>query len=346
MASIEVVNPGMYTSVQDLGRRGYEKYGVPVSGSMDDYAHRLANLLVGNREDAAVLEMTILGGTLKFDTDMHIAITGADMAPIVNEVTPAGMWRVVQVKRGDVLKFGAASKGCRCYMAVSGGFAVETVLGSSATYVRGKFGGYEGRPLKAGDKLETGAGALSSEAIEGRFIPADAVPVYGQEIELRVTLGPQEDAFTREGIGTFFSSVYTVTNEFDRMGYRLEGDKVSHEDSADIISDGIVKGAIQIPGHGNPIIMLADCQTTGGYTKIAHVITTDLRKIAQAKAGDRICFKHVDIEQAQDAYCENEGLILRIGEDFEKRRLSRDRDMKLSFLGKVFSVKVNEIKDV
>ncbi len=345
MKAIEVLNPGMYSSIQDLGRMGYEKYGVPVSGSMDHYAHRLANILVGNKEDAPVLEMTMLGATLKFNQACVIAITGADMAPEMNAGQPVGMWRTVQVNPGDTLKMGGVKSGCRTYFAVAGSFALPATLGSTSTYVRGKFGGYEGRPLKKGDCLQVGQAADSPDALQGRFIQADLIPQYCAQMELRVTLGPQEEAFTREGIGTFFSSEYKVTSEFDRMGYRLEGDKVSHETSADIISDGIVRGAIQIPGHGNPIIMLSDCQTTGGYTKIAHVITSDLWKIGQAKAGDIIRFKHVDIDHAQDIYCDTEKTFEEVKNTLGIRKLGKDRDMKLSFLGKLFSVKVNEINE-
>lgn len=345
MKAIEVLNPGMYSSIQDLGRVGYEKYGVPVSGSMDHYAHRLANILVGNEESASVLEMTMLGATLKFNQACVIAITGADMAPVMNDGVPVGMWRTVLINPGDTLKLGGVKSGCRSYLAVAGSFTTADVLGSASTYVRGKFGGHEGRPLKKGDALEVGAPTFGLESLQGRFIQADLVPHYEESLELRVTLGPQEEAFSREGIGTFFSSEYKVTSEFDRMGYRLEGDKVAHETSADIISDGIVRGAVQIPGHGNPIIMLSDCQTTGGYTKIAHVITSDLWKIAQAKAGDVIRFKHVDIDHAQDAFCDAEKTFEGVMNTLDKRKLGKDRDLKLSFLGKMFSVKVNEIKE-
>ena len=267
MPSIKVINPGMYTTVQDLGRMGYQQYGVSVSGSMDQFAHRLANLLVGNDQNEAVLEMTIIGGTYTFEEDVFIAITGADMNPMLNSKTSVGMWRIVSVNKGDQIMFNAAKNGCRCYLAVAGGFDLPEVLGSKSTYVRGKLGGFEGRTLKKDDVIHINETNEDSKDLIGRFVDAKFIPKYEEMIELRVVLGPQDDAFTKKGISDFFSGKYKVSNEFDRMGYRLEGKEVEHLSSADIISDGIVKGAVQIPGQGKPIIMLADCQTTGGYTK-------------------------------------------------------------------------------
>lgn len=346
MAFMNVINPGMYTTLQDLGRTGYQQYGMPLSGSMDAFAHRVANLLVDNAVDEAVLEMTILGGTFEFEQEAVIAITGADMNPMLNGETVVGMWRTLMIRKGDRLQFGASRSGCRCYLAVAGGVDIPKVLGSKSTYVRGHLGGFEGRPLKKGDTLPLNT--LPSEAwhLKGRFVKAACIPAYDSDLELRVILGPQDDAFTRQGIADFFSATYKVSNEFDRMGYRLEGKKVEHLESADIISDGIVKGAVQIPGHGNPIIMLADCQTTGGYTKIAHVISTDLPKIAQAKAGDQIRFKAVDIQEAHEILRQQEVMLKEIEQDFRRKKLDEDRNLKLKINNQDFTVTVNEIKSV
>lgn len=344
MSRITVIHPGLYTTVQDLGRKSYQAKGMPVSGSMDQYAHRTANLLLGNDQNDPVLELTIMGGTYEFHGDMFIALTGADMSPQINNQS-IGLWRAVKVQKGDRLTFGTLKSGCRCYIAASGGINVPKVLGSTSTYVRGKLGGYDGRPLKANDVLCISAKKVSELDLDGRFIDAADIPSYSQNLELRVVLGPQDDAFTRQGIADFFCAEYTISNEFDRMGYRLEGKSVEHTESADIISDGIVKGAIQIPGHGQPIIMLSDCQTTGGYTKIAHVITSDLWKIAQAKAGDKIKFVSVGIEEAQEVFIDYENKLSHIESRMGQRRLKKDRDFKLSFMEKIFSVKVNEIEE-
>lgn len=346
LTSIRVVNPGMYTTIQDFGRTAYQQYGMPVSGSMDQYAHRLANLLVGNDESEAILEMTILGGTYSFNKETFIAITGSNMNPILNGITQVGMWRTVFVNKGDQIFFNAAKDGCRCYLAVAGGYDIPTVLASKSTYVRGKLGGFEGRPLKKEDVISLNKNIKYQKDLVGRFIKADYIFKYDTTIELRVILGPQEDAFSRKGIADFFSESYRVSNEFDRMGYRLEGKKIEHLSSSDIISDGIVKGAVQIPGHGNPIIMLADCQTTGGYTKIAHVISSDLWKIAQAKAGDYIRFRAVDIKESHEILKEQEQMITEIISDFKVKRLQEDKDIKLNINNKSYTVKINEIKGV
>jgi len=344
MTSIKVIKPGMYTTVQDLGRIGYQEYGMPVSGSMDHFAHRLANLLVGNAQDEAVLEMTIMGGTYQFKEDAFIAITGADMNPKLNGKRQIGMWRAVSLKKGDQISFGAVKAGCRSYLAVAGGFDLPLVMGSKSTYVRGRLGGLNGRQLMKDDELSLNQRKRSEEELKGRFVQARSIPVYERSVELRVVLGPQEDFFTKKGIADFFSSAYQVSKEFDRMGYRLEGKKVEHESSADIISDGIVRGAVQVPGHGNPIIMLADCQTTGGYTKIAHVITTDLWKIAQLKSGDKIRFKAVDVGEAHEILKMQEQSINEIIDGFNCKRLKEDKDLRLCINNKAFEVKVNEVE--
>lgn len=343
MKGLRVINPGLFSTVQDLGRMDYQQFGMPVSGSTDKFAHRIANLLVGNDEGKAVLEMTIVGGQFVFECDADIAITGANMTPKLNESLDVGMWRNVRVKCGDRLTFSSAVNGCRCYLAVSGGLDIEPVMGSRSTYTRAGIGGNEGRILKKEDVLPLMEGRVSGKAT-GCYLSAGKIPNYKSQIELRVVLGPQEDAFTPQGIANFFSSVFRVSGDFDRMGYKLEGKKIEHVDSADIISDGIVAGAVQIPAHGNPIIMLSDCQTTGGYTKIAHVITSDLPKIAQAKAGDEIRFKAVDIGEAHEIVRHESAFYYEIKDELEKTYLGEDRNMKISVLGKCFQVKVNEIK--
>ena len=302
MGTVQVKQAGMLTTVQDLGRWGFGKFGMPVAGVMDDYAARVANILLGNDENAPVLEITLMGPTLTFDAETAFVISGGDLQPRLNNA-PITLRTVHQARAGDTLSFSGIKSGCRAYLAVTGGFEVKMVMGSAATYLRGKLGGYEGRALKAGDVLTTGQ-TVSQKIMPGLSLPSDALPQQRETI--RAILGPQDDAFTAQGIETFFSETYTVTNEADRMGYRLDGPKIEHKSGADIISDGIAPGAIQVPAHGTPIIMLADRQTTGGYTKIANVISVDLPSVAQKKPGETIRFEPISVREAQQLYRERE----------------------------------------
>ena len=259
--SITVLNPGLLTTVQDLGRMGYQQFGVSVSGVMDPRAAAIGNILVGNPQGEAVLECTLMAG--------------------------------------QTLRFGAPKAGCRAYIAFAGGLDIPLVMGSRSTYMKAAIGGFEGRKLQKGDVLGlrapvAGYANLHQRAIAPEFVPR---PVY----TLRVVLGPQDDAFTPEGVATFLGSEYTVTNEFDRMGCRMDGPAIQHKNGGDIISDGIAFGAIQVPGSGKPILMGADRQTTGGYTKIATVISADFRLLAQLKAGDKVRFEAVSVQAAQQA---------------------------------------------
>ncbi len=294
MEVFEVIQPGPLTMVQDLGRFGYQQFGVPTSGALDNYAFRIGNLLVGNDEGAASLEITLFGCRLRVLQDTKVAITGADMAARINN-EPASSWESRPVKSGDVLSFPRLNSGCRAYLAIAGGIDVTPVMKSASTYTKAGIGGFGGRPLRQGDIVKVRAGAVFAAVAA---ISAEYIPVYKNQITLRVILGPQDDCFTEEGIYTLFNSEYIVSAQADRMGYRLEGPPVQHREGADIISDGIPLGAVQVPGDGLPIILLADRQTTGGYTKIATVISVDIPRIAQAKPGDRVKFQRVTEGQA------------------------------------------------
>ena len=305
MEIFEVIQPGPLTTVQDLGRYGYQQYGVPVSGAMDNYALRVANLLVGNNEGEACLEITLLGLQLRVLGDTVVAITGADLSPMLNK-SSLPMWEAVIVSRGDTISFPWPKRGCRSYLAVAGGIDVPKVMGSSSTHVKSHIGGLEGRPLCAGDYLKNGQ---ARPTILGRRLPPQYVPEYQNQSELRVILGPQDDYFTEEGIHTFLCSEYTISIKADRMGYRLEGPRIEHKTGADIISDGIPLGAVQVPGDGLPIVLLADRQTTGGYTKVAVVITADVLKLAQAKPGDKVRFRQITEGEAHQSLKEYEQTI-------------------------------------
>ena len=286
-----VIQPGLFTTVQDEGRWGYQAFGMPVAGVMDRYAYNIVNLLAGNRPSAAVLEMTLQGGHFRFTEDTYFALGGADLQAMLNGI-PVQNWSCSFAAAGSELVCGYAATGCRAYLAVRGGLDTQPVLGSRSTYTRAAVGGLEGRALKVGDKLPVGAEFMyegHSCVLPGRF-----VPVYKEETEVRVLPGPQEDYFTVDGRKKFFASVYTITTDSDRMGCRLAGEAVAHRGKAEIISDALCQGAVQVPGHGQPIVLLADRQTTGGYPKLGAVIGPDLSLLAQAKPGDKIRFKQCD----------------------------------------------------
>ncbi len=296
--SIEVLHPGLLTTVQDLGRTGYQRFGVSVSGAVDPRSAAVANILAGNPDGEAVLECTVLGPQLRFDAPAVIAVTGADLGPALDGV-PVENYRALRVQAGQTLRFTGPKCGCRAYLAVSGGLDVPEVMGSRSTYMKAKIGGWHGRKLEKGDVLPLRAPGTEPKALENRAI---APEFRGRsEYTLRVVMGPQDDAFTPGGVSAFLSGVYTVTPEFDRMGCRMEGPEIEHAGSADILSDGIAFGAVQVPDSGQPIVMLADRQTTGGYTKIANVISADFRLLGQLKSGDRVRFEKVSLAAAQEA---------------------------------------------
>ena len=305
--TLKIVQPGMLSTIQDTGRYGYQRYGMPTAGAMDTFALRAANALVGNDDNAACIEATVLGPRIEILSDTTIAITGANVSPRLDS-EPIPMWQSVAARKGSRLEFRGPTDGMRGYLAVAGGIDVPEVMGSRATYMKAAIGGVEGRHLRAGDILNASENAAEAPTAV-RNLPTDAIPQYGSAHELRVVLGPQQAAFTQAGIDTFLREDYTVSIHSDRMGYRLEGEPVEHADGPDVISDGTPLGTIQVPGDGQPIILLSDRGTTGGYTKIATVISTDLSKVAQAMPGHTIKFRAVSVEEAQEAYRRREALL-------------------------------------
>lgn len=308
---LEIVEPGVLTTVQDRGRYGYQRIGVPVSGAADEYALRAANLLVGNDEGAACLEMTVSGPTVMFLANTWIAITGADLSPSIDG-QPTLQWRSIQVQKDSVLSFLDMKDGIRSYLAVAGGVDVPLVMGSRSTYVQSGIGGLDGRALTAGDRLE--ALSLDAEATyaERRMPHGYGSPVYGDEHEIRVVLGPHRRAFSDESIATLLGSLYVVSSESDRMGYRLDGPRIEHLAGPDVLSDGNPLGAVQVPGDGVPRVLLADRGTTGGYTKIATVISADVGRVAQAWPGHPMTFKAVTVEEAIEVLREREQVLAAI----------------------------------
>ena len=299
MSVIIIESAGLLTTVQDSGRYGYQRYGMPVAGAMDTFSLQLANMLVGNQHDDACLETTLTGPEIIFVKPGVIAITGADMSPCKNG-KPIPLYKTIEVKSGDRLSFKKLKNGCRSYIAFAGGINVPLVMGSRSTYLRAKIGGFEGRALKAGDELPLGE---TAGKIRIKEIPKEMIPRYQSTQTIQIIPGPEVKRFKLDGIRHFLTSEYMVTDQSDRMGYRLSGNEIMQQSgNADIISAGISPGTIQIPGNGQPIILMADRQTTGGYARIANVISVDLTLIAQLKPGDRIRFREISLEKAQELF--------------------------------------------
>jgi len=323
MGGLKILKGGPLSTVQDSGRIGYQQYGVPVSGVMDSYAYRVANFLVGNEDNEAVIEITMMGFAAEFLDKTVIAITGGNLLPCLNGRAIA-MWQRISVIPGDKLTFQRVKSGCRSYLAFAGGIDVPLIMESRSTFLRGAFGGYHGRALRKEDILKIGTRTKSTEELGERSLKAQAMD-YPSEITLRVVGGPQEEAFTKEGLKEFYRNTYKVTMDSDRMGFRLEGAKIIHRGKPEIISDGVAMGAIQVPGHGQPILMMADRQTSGGYPKIGNVITADLPKIAQAKPGDTLGFRKVSIEEAQEVFVQMEQDWNEIKDSLKKKKGTLDK---------------------
>jgi antagonist of KipI len=301
---ITILDAGPQTTVQDLGRTGQMRYGIPTSGPVDRFAFVVANRLVGNSDGAAALECTLIGPRFEVDAAGAIAVTGADMPVTVNG-TEAPRWATIAVSAGDVIKLGPARAGVRSYVAFSGGLDVPLVLGSRATYVRGRMGGLEGRALRKGDALRT----LPSGRARPRRVEPGAVPDYRATQPIRLVLGPQDDRFTEAGIRALLDSPYAVLPQSDRMGARLSGPRIEHARGHDIISDGIALGSVQVPGDGQPIVLLVDRQTTGGYTKLATVCSCDIGRVGQARPGQSLRFEAVGVVEAHRLLRESDAVL-------------------------------------
>lgn len=299
-----VVRGGLFSTLQDFGRFGYQRFGISASGAMDTVAMRIANALVGNAPGAAVVEMTMLGLAATVEAEgCRVAVAGADFVIAING-RPAEAWRSHDLARGDRLEVGAARSGMRGYLAVAGGFALAPTLGSLSTHSRSGIGGLDGRALQAGDRLP-----LHHPAPSGPLLVLDAADRPRTDGPIRVVLGPQQDAFTPAGIETFLASAYRVTEKADRMGCRLDGPVIEHARGFNIVSDGIMNGSIQVPGQGTPIVLLADRQSTGGYPKIATVIGPDLHRLGQRRPDDEIRFRRVTIDEAEAIAAEHAGAM-------------------------------------
>ncbi|MGG5737820.1 MULTISPECIES: biotin-dependent carboxyltransferase family protein [Bacillus cereus group] len=313
---VEVLHAGMFTTVQDLGRFHYQQYGVPVGGAMDKSALRMINMLVGNEENEAGIEITIMGPKLLIKKTTLLAIGGADMEPLLNgERIP--LWRPILAEEGSMLCLGKAKSGCRAYVTFAGGINIDRTMGSKSTYIRAALGGIEGRMLKKGDYFQIGTGAevanrfiqnlQEEERIKTKWaICSDALPKYKKHPILRVITDFEYDQFTEESIKSFFSKEYKVSNYADRMGYRLDGDVLNRVEEVEILSSPVTFGTIQVPNGGQPIILMADRQTTGGYPRIGNVVSVDLPLLAQLKPGDYVTFEKITMEKAAQLYIKQE----------------------------------------
>ncbi|AIW84563.1 biotin-dependent carboxyltransferase family protein [Bacillus mycoides] len=313
---VEILHAGMFTTVQDLGRFHYQQYGVPVGGAMDKNALRMINMLVGNEENEAGLEITIMGPKLLIKKTTLLAIGGADMEPLLNgERIP--LWHPILAEEGSMLCLGKAKSGCRAYVTFAGGINIDRTMGSKSTYIRAALGGIEGRMLKKGDYFQIGTGAeVASRFIQNLqeekriktkwAICNNALPKYKKHPILRVITDFEYDQFTEESIKSFFSKEYKVSNYADRMGYRLDGDVLNRVEEIEILSSPVTFGTIQVPNGGQPIILMADRQTTGGYPRIGNVISVDLPLLAQLKPGDYVTFEKITMEEAAQLYIKQE----------------------------------------
>ncbi|MCM3397476.1 biotin-dependent carboxyltransferase family protein [Oceanobacillus profundus] len=305
---IEVVKPGLATSVQDLGRTGFQAFGVVVSGAMDSFALQVGNILVGNPREAAGIEIVIMGPELRILEDTVLAICGADLSPKLDgELLP--VWKSFSVRKGQVITFGQPKDGAYAYIAVAGGIDTPVVMGSKSTYTKAAIGGFKGRYLQKGDHLASSPFSFSLKSVSGRGLSPTYVPNYKNVEKVRVILGPDQAAIAESSIEQFLSSSYKVSTQSDRMGYRLEGAELTHKHGADILSDAVLSGTIQVPASGQPIVLLADRQTTGGYTRIGTVISVDLPFVAQKYTGSELRFETVQVEEAQLLYVKRERLL-------------------------------------
>jgi antagonist of KipI len=309
---------GFLTSVQDLGRTGFRQFGVSTSGALDSFALRVANLLVGNDEGAAGLEITLGGLHLRFENERIVAWCGGEFdVQIGSRALPAG--HVAHLRAGDELKFGRAQIGCRCWLAISGGIDVPVVLGSRSTDLRANFGGFEGRALRDGDVISLGEWPGSSAfakatadkpspatGISSWTAPHDWASPATRHPSLCFLRGTDWTRFNASTLQRLTSESFAVSPDSDRMGVRLDGPELKRQDETDLISEAVAPGTIQVPPSGKPILLLGDCQTIGGYPKIAHVITVDLGVAAQLRAGDRVRFSEVSLQDAHRLLMERE----------------------------------------
>lgn len=336
---IRIMKPGLLSTIQDMGRYGFQKDGVVVSGAMDTVSFRIANLLVGNEENAAAIEVTLLGPFIEFLQDAFISICGADF-PASIDGERIQLWATIFVRKGSKLRFGSAHTGCRAYLAVAGGFQIETIMRSKSTYLHAELGGLHGRALEVGDEISFEPpnelitkllAIFTKKPFKSHFIKmkwsiaVDSFTLSEEPRRIRVLEGEQFNFFSQASQEAFFSHPFTISTEADRMGYRLSGNKLHVTSCEGMISEAIPAGTIQVPPDGNPIILLADRPTIGGYPKIGQVARIDLPFVAQLKPGDTLSFVRINVETAQRKFLEKERLLTEL-----KRAISLKLEVEAS----------------
>lgn len=321
--TITCIKGGTLASFQDLGRTGYQNLGVIVSGAMDPYALQIANLILGNNRNEAALEITVRGTTLQFNKDTLLAITGGDLQPVIDG-KEVPQWRPVVIKANQIMKFKGSNEGSRSYLSVSGGFGLEEKLGSKSTYLRASFGGYEGRALQAQDLIELNEPPFEKEKLKIELLKNNSsfkgtnwhVKPRNYNLKEEKTIhfieGNEYNWFTEQSKVNFENKPFIIDVSSDRMGYRLKGEKIERQNQVELISEAIINGTVQVSNDGSPMVLLADRQTTGGYPRIAQVITADIYKFAQLKPGDKIKFKKVTLLEAYKAFEETEKTLKQI----------------------------------
>ena len=305
MSVIQVQSPGLLTTVQDLGREGFGPLGVSPSGAADQLSLRLGNRLVANPETAAGLEMTLLGGAFLFPDGGILALTGAEFHSTLDGAT-LDFWTAVEIRAGQTLSIGHARSGARCYLCVQGGIAVKPFLGSASTHILSGLGGFEGRPLRKGDTLQVGS---ATEPFRKRTVALRARAYLSSREILRVTIGPQADWFSESSKRSFYAETYRVGEQSNRMGLRLEGPPVTQISGREMITEGVSLGAVQVTHGGLPVILFIEQQTTGGYPKIANVISADIHHVGQLRPRDEVRFEHVTQETARSLLMEQEKML-------------------------------------
>lgn len=325
--TIRILRPGLLTTVQDLGRRGKQRYGIVVGGAMDTLALRMANLLVGNPEAAAVLEMTLLGPTIHFEQDAVVALCGGEFRAMLDDA-PLSTWRPVGIRKGSTLTCGSSTTCCRGYLAIGGGIDVPLVLGSRSTYLHGKYGGHAGRALRVDDLLSIGNPTPAVSPTSCSWRVGSVAPSYENQPTLRVILGSEFDWLAPQSQEQLFHSEFIVTPQSDRMGYRLSGPRLELTTPRELISTAVCPGVIQVPADGQPILLMADCATTGGYPKAACVASVDLPLAAQLRPGDRFRLAAIELAEAQALMRKREADIerLKVGLSFKLSRRDHAAD--------------------
>lgn len=337
--SVEVIRPGLLSTIQDEGRTGYRRYGIHPGGVMDTFAARAANMLVGNPRNAAVLEMTMTGPELRFQESQLVSLCGGDLTATVDHL-PVPLWRPVLVRAGSVLKFGPCRHGLRCYLALAGGIAAPEVMGSRSTDLKTGIGGLAGRPLRVTDLLSTGEPSGEAqvwmkrmeqqveESERGRRILAPAWflsererPDYYGRAVIRVMVSKDSSLFSEASLGHFYAEKYVISPQSDRMGYRLQGSRLELNQPLDRLSEAVTYGTVQVPPDGQPIILMADHQTIGGYPVIAQVAQMDMPILAQARPGTRISFAQITHDQARQLYMEQE-INMQLMDKLIRRRMA------------------------